>query len=44
MEEKEFWQLYKKSEDEFPYHYNDEIKQSFADKIDLILKDQLRDN
>jgi len=39
LDEIEFWQLHKPNADEFPYHYNHEVKKAFADKVDAILLD-----
>jgi len=39
LDEIEFWQLHKPNVDEFPYHYNHEVKKAFADKVDTILLD-----
>jgi hypothetical protein len=39
LDEKEFWQLHKPNADEFPYHYNHEVKKAFANKVDAILLD-----
>ena len=37
LDENEFWSLHKPTSDEFPYHYNFEVKNLIAKKVEAIL-------